>query len=107
VASLEPWQWPDAFDGVDVSDARKVRSAIDACNPPPRESAQAADWGGRIVADVLGLDADEEADKNRIKTMIKQWVKIGVLKIEKRQMPRKVNPVPFLVAGPNTLSEAQ
>jgi putative DNA primase/helicase len=105
VASIEPWQWPDAFDGVSASDARKVRDAIGAMTHAPRESAQSPEWGGHVVANILGMDGHEEADKAKIKTMIKHWVKIGVLKIEKRQLPRKTNPVPFLVAGPNALSE--
>ena len=51
VGVVTRWAWPDAFDGVSVSDLRKVQAAIAAGRW--RENAQAKDWAGYAVASVL------------------------------------------------------
>ncbi|GAB1481025.1 hypothetical protein MASR2M74_36080 [Paracoccaceae bacterium] len=39
--AIKPWVWPEAFAGVTLEHACRVRAAIAARDPAPRESAQA------------------------------------------------------------------
>ena len=64
VGVVTPWQWPDAFDGVTVSDLRKAQAAIAAGRW--RENAQAKDWAGHAVAKAMGLDATNKAHRAKI-----------------------------------------
>ena len=54
VGVVTRWKWPDAFDGVTVSDLRRVQTAI--AEGRWRENPQAEDWVGNAVASVLKLD---------------------------------------------------
>jgi 5S rRNA maturation endonuclease (ribonuclease M5) len=71
------WQWPDALAGVSSDDFDKVAAAIRAGRW--RESSQARDWVGYAVAEALGLNADDKADRARILAMVKTWLAAGAL----------------------------
>lgn len=105
VATIRPWTWPDHFAGVTVNDACKVRAAIAARDPAPRESAQADDWAGKIVADVLRLDPAKKSDKARISSMLRTWLESGVLAREKLPIGPNRKLVPCIVIGPNDPAE--
>ena len=77
VGVVTRWTWPDAFDGVNVSDLRAVQAAIAAGRW--RESSQAKDWAGYAVAAVLKLDAANRAHKAKIAGLLKTWIKTGML----------------------------
>ncbi|TNC61829.1 AAA family ATPase [Rubellimicrobium roseum] len=79
VGVVEAWEWPDPFEDVSVADLLAVQRAIDGKHP--RKDAQANDWAGHIVAEVLGLDAD--SDKSRIKQLLAAWIKSGALQEER------------------------
>jgi len=59
-----------------------------------RDSVQAADWVGLAVAEVLGLDLDDPADKLRAKVLLKGWLETGALKVvdgkDAKSNPRKM-----------------
>lgn len=99
--AIKPWAWPEAFAGVTVNDACRVRSAIAARDPAPRENVQAKEWCGHVVADVLGLDMSKPKDKARVKVMVKQWIETGVLAVERMVHGPKRKEVGFVFAGPN------
>jgi hypothetical protein len=99
--AIKPWVWPEAFAGVTVNDACRVRAAIAARDPAPRESAQAKDWAGHVVAEVLGLDLSRKSDKARTRAMLKTWIETGVLAVEILPHGDKGKTAPFVVAGPN------
>jgi hypothetical protein len=82
VGVVEPWRWPDPFDGIGAAETFKVQEAIEAGNY--RESVQAKDWAGHAVAEVLRLDAADPADKAKIKGLLKTWLQSGVLIAELR-----------------------
>lgn len=73
------WTWPDAFEGVGVTDLRKVQAAIAAGRW--RESAQAKDWAGIAVAHTLGLDPANKAHKAKIAALLKTWISTGMLAV--------------------------
>jgi hypothetical protein len=79
VGVVTRWAWPDAFDGVTVSNLRAVQAAIAAGRW--RESSQAKDWAGHAVPEVVGLDADSKAHRAKISSLLKTWIKNGMLVI--------------------------
>ena len=72
VGVVTRWTWPNAFDGVTVSDLRAVQAAIAAGRW--RESPQAKDWAGYAVASVLKLDVTNKAHKAKIAALLKTWI---------------------------------
>ena len=72
-----PWAWPDPFKGVNASDLLAVQKAVEAgCF---RADPQATAWVGNAVAPVLGLDIEKQADRKRIKALLKSWIDNGAL----------------------------
>lgn len=90
------WTPPDPFDGISVADLRKVQSAV--ADGEWRQSPQAKDWVGVAVADCLGMDLDNKAEKKRITLMIKEWTKNGALAVEVR-LDSSRQPRPFVIVG--------
>lgn len=105
VASLEPWQWPDAFDGVTNNDALRVRAAVSATIPAPRYSSQSPQWVGRIIAEVLGLDIEDKNHRARVNSMLGTWIKSKVLAVEEVENGRQGRTIKAVFAGPNALRE--
>jgi hypothetical protein len=73
------WRWPDALDGVTVSDLRAVQTEI--AGGRSRESPQAKDWAGHAVAKVLGLDGANKAHRAKIAGLLKTWIGSGALAV--------------------------
>lgn len=107
VAAVTSWEWPDAFDGVSKEDARRVQMAIEAMTgEPPSASNRSAKWAGYVVARVLGWDAEDKGGLARINTMLKTWVRTGVLAISEMHDSRNGREVKVITAGPtNPMSE--
>jgi hypothetical protein len=85
-----------------------VRAAIAARaseDNPPRESVQAQDWAGHIVADVLGFDLSKKGDKARVGALLRGWIETKVLAKETFPVGANRKPVPCLVEGPNNPAE--
>ena len=102
VAAVETWEWPDAFDGVTADDARRVQLAIAAMeDDPPRANAQSNSWAGYVVARTLGVDADDKATRSRINSMLKTWIKSGVLELVEVRDARAGRDVKAVFAGSN------
>lgn len=80
VAVAEPWKLPDPFDDVSVSDLRAVQQRLGSGQW--RESPQASAWVGKLVAEVLGIDIEDRAEKAKVKSIVSQWIKNGALRIE-------------------------
>lgn len=95
VGVAETWEWPDTFDGFTVADLLAVQRALDG--KQARYSDQAGDqWAGLIVAEVLGLDAEQ--NKTRIKRMIEDWLRSKALRKGSAQGPQR-KPVPTVEVG--------
>jgi hypothetical protein len=50
-----------------------------------RESAQAKEWAGNAVAEVLGLDFAEKGARDRVKRMLAIWIQSKALKVTTRE----------------------
>lgn len=109
IGAIEPWQWPDAFDGITREDACRVQAALRLMeDDPPRLNTQSASWVGYVVARVLGVDADDKATKTRIGNMVKTWVKTGVLEVVEIRDTRNGREAKAVRAGQNNpMTEVQ
>lgn len=76
------WEWPDAFDGLAVTDLFEVQKRV--AEGEWRKDSQAEGWVGKIVAEVLHLDLNDAADKTRTKSLLKTWIESGALKVINR-----------------------
>lgn len=92
-----PWTPPDAFAGISVADLRRVQAAV--AEGVWRHHFTAKDWVGKAVANVLGLNVEASRDKARIKTMVREWIANGALKVESMKDPKKREPKDFVVVG--------
>jgi len=91
VATL--WEKPDVFHGLTTWHLYMVQQGLAAGDW--RESVQAKDWVGHLVAKVAGLSA--ETDKGRIKAILRTWRKNGALAVEHRTVNGR--DVPFVIVG--------
>jgi hypothetical protein len=96
VGVVTPWTWPDPVEEVSAADLAAIQQKIAA--GAYRESAQATNWGGRAVAEVLDLDLGDKAARARVSSLLKAWLKDGTLVIVKRQDERRETR-PFLDVG--------
>jgi hypothetical protein len=94
---ITSWTYPSAFDGVTPAHMHRVRDM--AANGNYRKSDQAKGWIGYAVAEVLGLDPSDEADKKQIKAILKKWFADGVLDTKERYDEQQRKNRPFVVPG--------
>lgn len=63
-----------------------------------RENVQATDWVGKAIAEIAGLDLENEEHKARIKAVLAAWIDDGSLAIDHRDNG-KGSVSPFVVCG--------
>lgn len=88
------WEKPDVFHGLSTWHLYMVQQRLAAGDW--RESVQAKDWVGHLVAQVAGLSA--ETDKPRIKAILRTWRKNGALAVETRP-DKNGDERPFVIVG--------
>jgi hypothetical protein len=96
IAVAVPWTLPDPFDDVTPQHLEQFKAVIDGGEW--RENMQSAKWAGHAVAQVLNLNVDNKADRARIKSMLRQWISNGALKVEYR-MDKTRQERPFIVVA--------
>lgn len=79
VGALKPWRVPSPFDGLTSTHLMRVQTAVGAGKW--REHPQAVQWVGHAVADALMLNVDDQKDRKRIVSLLKEWVRNDVLRI--------------------------
>jgi hypothetical protein len=80
--TVVPWKFPGVFDAITTDHMHLVRDK--AAKGQYRKDSRSEDWIGRAVAEVTGLDPDDDADLKQIKAMLKVWFSNGVLATEER-----------------------
>jgi phage/plasmid primase-like uncharacterized protein len=73
------WSPPDAFDGITTHHLIQAQKAIGAGKW--RENYQAKAWAGHAIAPILDLDPSDKRDRKRLATILKKWIREGVLAI--------------------------
>jgi hypothetical protein len=102
VGVLQPWTPPKPFDGVTKADA-KVAQRL-AQGGAYRADTQAKNWFGYTLGERLNLDPRrDDADKAKLKAMIKTWLKNKVLDIDEREDERR-RKREFIVPGTITIA---
>ncbi|GAA3714378.1 hypothetical protein GCM10022268_23920 [Sphingomonas cynarae] len=94
-----PWSPPDAFENVTADHLYRVQCAVDQAIDV-RFDAQAKEWVGKIVANVLNLnpDSDAKGDRAKINALLRTWFANGALiKVEGKD--KKSNPRTFVEVG--------
>ncbi len=94
-----PWTAPDAFENVTADHLYRIQCMVDAATDV-RFDAQARDWVGKIVANVLNLSAESDAktDRAKINTLLRTWFVNGALiKVEGKD--KKSNARTFVEVG--------
>lgn len=90
VAVVEPWEWPDAFDGIGLTDLMAAQTAV-ADGGPWRASPQSPAWVGRPIARALRMDPDDKAHRQRVSRLLRTWIETGMfVTIEAQDEARKV-----------------
>jgi hypothetical protein len=85
VGVVAPWSPPTAESlaaGLEPELVTAIKGAI--AGGLDREDSQAEKWAGKAVAESLGLNVDDKADKARAKTTLAGLIKGGILKKETR-----------------------
>ena len=80
VAVATLFEKPDVFAGMTAWHLHGVQQRLGERDW--RDSVQAKDWVGKLVAEVTAFSA--EADEGKIKAIIKEWKRIGALTVERR-----------------------
>jgi hypothetical protein len=83
VAVVTAWKYPSPLDQITPNHMRRVRQM--AAEGAYRKDARSDDWIGLAVAEVVGLDAEDKADRVIIKAALAAWFANGVLALEPRK----------------------
>ncbi len=59
-----------------MADPRAVQNKV--AKGTWRQNSQSTEWVGFAVAEVLGLDADDKAHRERIKKLLRTWTRNGM-----------------------------
>lgn len=97
VGVATPWSEPDPFDGITTHDLRLVQGKI--ADGDWKENAQARNWAGLVVAEVLDLDLNDRAAKAKVVSIIRTWIRNGALRVVDRQCPERREMKKFVVVG--------
>lgn len=95
VGAAVHWIPPDPFDGLNLADLYRVQQALDGGEYG--DSVQAKDWAGNVIAETLGIDLNDRAQKERVKSLIRGWKKTDSLTVEHRHDGKRERP--YLVTG--------
>ncbi|MEM9733026.1 MAG: AAA family ATPase [Pseudomonadota bacterium] len=78
VGVVEPWKWPDPFEELTTAHLARVQIALNG--KKYRENIQSSEWAGHAISEILGLDSHDPADRKKIKSCLRTWMKNGALK---------------------------
>lgn len=95
VGVVEKWELPSLSDAIQPGDLRQVQDRI--AGSVWAENVQAANWAGKAVAEVMGLDVQE--DRARITRLLSMWRKNGTLKTDTVHNPRTGRDQTVIVCG--------
>jgi hypothetical protein len=96
---VEFWQFPEPFNAVTQEEMEFIRTTARE-GIHNRWDTRAKSWIGRPLADRLGLDAQNKADREDIRAKLNICRKSGMIAVETR-LDAKRRRREFVVAGPS------
>jgi hypothetical protein len=102
VAALEPWKYPNAIDAITPEHIESIRAIVGSGNNY-RADSQSPDWVGHVIAEVIGLDAEDEADRTTLRKVIKACLDGGTLVKDNRKDENRIKRV--FITIPNATPE--
>lgn len=103
VGVIAPWKFPDAFDGIELSQVAEFQRFIRQVETPLKADVRANGWVGEAIAERFDLDLEKKADKSRVKRLLAGWVETDVLRIEKHKEARTGREIRVVVSGENNV----
>jgi hypothetical protein len=97
---LAPWAFKNVAGNSTGADAEWARGEVNQ-NRNYRKSARSDDWFGFKVAERLNLDPDDKNDRRRINSIIKKWLRTGVLAVDPERQDEHRKARTYLMPGPN------
>lgn len=86
-----PWTWPELFDGITTAKTQAVQRAV--AEGQYRKNSRSPQWVGLVVGPLLNLDPDDEGDRKRLNSILKEWFKNDVLReVEREDEHRHLKP---------------
>lgn len=112
VGVCEAYEPVDSLNGVTGRDVEELRRRLmnaseDFLVKHCRKDAQANEeaWIGCLIAEIVGLDVDDDMDKANIKRIIKAWIKAKVLEEVRLQNPKSNSKAPCLMLGKAVITD--
>ncbi|TXN27150.1 AAA family ATPase [Methylobacterium sp. WL19] len=84
VAVVEPWEWPDTFEGISTDDLRTAQAEVAGCTAAGarfRLNVQSPDWVGIPIARALRLDPADKSHRSKVGRMLRVWVETGMFAV--------------------------
>ena len=97
VGVVTDWKLPNALDGLTAAHLQAVQEKIAAGEWA--QSVLAGNWAGYGVGEVLGIDPDDEGGRERLKTLLRSWIKSGALSVQRKHDKMKGRDKPMIVVG--------
>jgi hypothetical protein len=82
VQAAMPWNYPQAFEGVTVETMHFMRAQVS--KQSYRKDVRSPDWVGRPLLEHLGLNAEDQGARSRVRAILDVWFNNGVLTVELR-----------------------
>lgn len=97
VGVVAEWHPPSSAIDLTPEQVEAIQKRCDA--EQPAFDSQADDWAGKIIAEVIGLNASDHGDKRKAKAMLKQMLESGNLKKERARKKGKSEDRPIVRSG--------
>ena len=104
VGAIEPWRWPDAFEGITPRQTADCQALLLDRATPARANVQASDWVGNLIAPVLHLDPSNKSDRARLGAIVKKWIQEDVLRADTEIRAKDGREMPVVIVGSNRVS---
>lgn len=97
VGVVTEWHPPSTEIDLTPEQVEAIQKRCDA--ERPGFDSQAGDWAGKIIAEVIGLDTSDHADKRKAKNILNQMIERGDLMQVRAAKKRKAGDRPIVLAG--------
>lgn len=98
VGVVTAWEMPSILDSISGHHCDQVIAMVRK-DSTYRADTQAANWIGKAIAEVAGLDLERKSDKEQAKAAFNAWLKSGALAKERRSDSRR-EMRDFVIVGP-------